>query len=107
MGTVESRLAQLGFELNVVLFDTFALLERLIDDPGAFGFSNVTTPCLATPDVLTGCQGYLFFDGVHPTTAGHQIVGQFFAVSVPEPSTALLVLAGVAGLALGGLGRRA
>lgn len=79
---------------DVTVFDTFGEMNRILSDPGAFGFSNTTTPCVDTPALATGCQGYLFFDSVHPTTAGHAILGEAFAAAVPEPATMVLLLAG-------------
>lgn len=49
-----------------------SLFQALVANPAAFGFSNVTQSCLALPS----CAGFAFFDGVHPTTAGHAIIAQ-------------------------------
>ena len=47
--------------------DVRAMAERARADPGSFGFVDVSTPC-----VLAGrCEGYLFWDHVHPTTHAH------------------------------------
>jgi phospholipase/lecithinase/hemolysin len=47
--------------------DVRELAERALADPEAFGFRNVTAPCNGLPD----CEGYLFWDYVHPTTTAH------------------------------------
>lgn len=47
--------------------DVRELADRAGADPEAFGFRNITTPCSGLP----GCEGYLFWDDVHPTTAAH------------------------------------
>ena len=47
--------------------DVAAIAERARIDPAAFGFVNVTTPCIGLPN----CEGYVFWDGLHPTTAAH------------------------------------
>ena len=60
----------------------------------------MTTPCLGTPAALPGCQGFLFFDGVHPTTAGHALLAGAFAAAVPAPAALALVLSGLVALAL-------
>jgi phospholipase/lecithinase/hemolysin len=33
----------------------------------------------------------VFWDGVHPTTAAHAVLGAMFAAAVPEPSSLVLV----------------
>ena len=92
---------QLATMINLMEFDIARLLQDVIDDPAAFGFDNVTGQCLAfaDPGSVPGCEGFLFFDGVHPATFTHQLVAdrlfaRVTAASVPEPSNlALTVLA--------------
>jgi outer membrane lipase/esterase len=48
--------------------DVRAMAERARADPAALGFVDVTTPC----EHLPTCDGYLFWDGVHPTTKAHE-----------------------------------
>ncbi|MFT3757946.1 SGNH/GDSL hydrolase family protein [Thauera sp.] len=85
--------------LRLMSFDTAAAFDEIISDPGAFGFTDVTTPCIFSP---AGCEGALFLDGVHPTTTGHRLLADRFlaALAVPEPPTAALLLAALAGVLL-------
>jgi outer membrane lipase/esterase len=53
--------------VRVHRLDIFGMAERARVDPGAFGFLDVTRPCIA----LASCEGYLFWDDVHPTTRAH------------------------------------
>lgn len=84
-------------------FDTFGLLNDIVASPAAHGFTNVTNACF-TPSPVFLCGGtvaaqntYLFWDSVHPTTAGHRLLGSQFAATVPEPVTmSLLTLSVVA-----------
>lgn len=91
-----------AFGLNILEFDTFGALDDLI----ASGlFPNTTQPCFDANDpnslarILGGCQDYLFFDGVHPTTAVHAILAQQLARVVPEPAPLLLLAAMMLALA--------
>lgn len=55
------------------------LLATIIANPAGSGFANVTSACI-TPGVAPfQCQTpdqYLFWDGIHPTAAGHAIIAQ-------------------------------
>ena len=86
--------------LDVVAFDVEGLLDQVVATPDAFGFVETQTACLAD---YAACAAsgfrYLFWDGVHPTTYAHAILGDLFARAVPEPATLVLVLAGIALLA--------
>jgi phospholipase/lecithinase/hemolysin len=87
--------------INITPFNTFAFFNAILSDPGAFGLSNTSAPCL-TGNLLTGgsiCPNpasYVFWDSVHPTTAAHRALGDEFAASVvPEPATLTMVVLGL------------
>ena len=96
--------------IRLIEFDVAGLLDALLANPAAYGFSNVSDMCLdpANPGpLLGGCQGYLYFDIVHPTAAAHRLLGDLFYAQIapqaqlPEPPVWLLlavVLAGLAGV---------
>lgn len=73
--------------VQAIRLNTFALFNEVVATPAAFGLTNTTTPgCtsllvyLCTPSTLvspTVPQTYLFADGAHPTTAGHQILADY------------------------------
>ncbi len=69
-----------GSGLNIVRFDVFKALNDVVAAPEAFGLTNVTQPCIA---VNTNAQPFcanpgtfLFWDGIHPTVAGHRILAK-------------------------------
>ena len=59
--------------------DAYQLLTAIVAAPAAFNLTNVTAACV-TPNVAPfTCQNvdeYLFWDGIHPTRAGHAILAQ-------------------------------
>jgi phospholipase/lecithinase/hemolysin len=100
-GTLDALRSGLG--LDIIEFDSFAALNDLIMS-GAF--ANTQDPCFdaddlaqSIPRILGGCQGYLFFDGVHPTTAAHLILAQQLYSLVPEPGALALLAAALLALA--------
>jgi len=74
----------------------FALFNEILANPGAFGFTNVTTPACGTiasllctganfvvPDAATT---FVFADGVHPTTAAHAVIAELVASMIEGPA---------------------
>lgn len=86
------------FGSAITYFDTSGFLHRVVADPGAYGFTNVTDMCYDGTTVCANPDQYLFWDDLHPTARGHELLGAAFADAVPEPSS--LVLTGL-GLLLG------
>jgi phospholipase/lecithinase/hemolysin len=60
-------------------FDAYQIQHEIVTHPEQFGLTNVTTACI-TPSVAPfSCQDaddFLFWDGIHPTRAGHAILAQ-------------------------------
>jgi phospholipase/lecithinase/hemolysin len=97
-----NSLAQLRSSLGVTIgqVDLNGFLTDARANPSAYGFTNTTTSALGD-GVLSG-DGYLFWDGVHPTTVGHKFIGDLaFAAVVPEPSSFILFATGAAVLIAG------
>lgn len=61
---------------NIILMDINKVGDTIVANPGAFGLTNVTDPCF-NQALLTVCSTpgtYFYYDGVHPTAAGHHIL---------------------------------
>jgi outer membrane lipase/esterase len=87
--------------LRVIPLDTYNLLHEITANPGLYGFSNATAPACGAAPAL-GCnpanfvapdadRTYVFADGVHPTTAAHEVLAQY-AISVLEAPGQMAVL---------------
>lgn len=66
---------------NVILTDLFPIAESVVQNPAAFGFSNVTTPYLegfSPADPAANPSQFFFWDDVHPTTRGHDLFAGVF-----------------------------
>jgi outer membrane lipase/esterase len=98
--TLLAGLDQLGG--NVIRLDVAKLLAEVIANPAAYGLANVSLPaCGATASLVctaanlvapNAATTFLFADGVHPTTAGHQALAQY-AESFLEGPVKMAVLA--------------
>lgn len=67
-------LAQSNPNLSIVPIDINALFNQVLNDPARFGFTNVTQACLGTG---ANCDQFLFWDQLHPTARGHQIISEY------------------------------
>ncbi len=93
--------------LNVIPVDTNGLFDEIIADPGSYGLLDVTNPacggwlnpfsgapglrsslfCTSADFVAGGADKILLFaDGVHPTTAGHQILSDYVIALLEAPA---------------------
>jgi thermolabile hemolysin len=81
---LSNTLNQLGQKLQpdttLIQLDAYTLYREAIDNPAQFGFTNVMSACLdsscSQPDQ------FLFWDGIHPTTAAHRILGERAALAL-------------------------
>lgn len=79
---LEQALGRVEAERGVAVrrLDVSAMAERVLADPAAAGFRDVTTPCLGG-----NCEGFVFWDDVHPTTAAHARLAEA-ALSLLRPA---------------------
>ena len=89
------ELAVAGIDLNLILADSYGLLTDVVAHPALYGFSEAVDSCLfffpAPP--CSDPDSYVFWDGIHPTVAMHQMIAQsaFEAIPVPGPLALLLI----------------
>jgi phospholipase/lecithinase/hemolysin len=53
--------------------DTFKLLQYAVENAAALGFTYVDFPCQWAGEGPE-CEGFIFYDGIHPTTATHKFL---------------------------------
>jgi phospholipase/lecithinase/hemolysin len=58
-------------KVKFYMADTFALLQYAVANGESLGFTNVDGTCVFDGDAEV-CEGFIFWDGIHPTTATHQ-----------------------------------
>ena len=88
-----AELSAIGGNPGVKVFDLFGLVDDVVANPGAFGFTNATDACarFTTCDPST----FLFWDGIHPTSGGALVISNAMLSVVPEPATLILLGAGL------------
>jgi phospholipase/lecithinase/hemolysin len=77
--------------IEVHFLDTFSLLDAVVADPAAFGYTNVTDRCYigsftgSGPPACATPNNYLFWDNEHPTEPGHEMLAATAEAELPEP----------------------
>jgi phospholipase/lecithinase/hemolysin len=72
----------MGLPRGVMYYNTYALYDRVVANPGAYGLTNATDPCYNNGVVCPNPNQYFFWDGAHPTAQGHTILAQRFYATV-------------------------
>jgi phospholipase/lecithinase/hemolysin len=66
---------------NIVILDINSLFDDVLENPDNYDLTNVSEPYLnpetLTPSADANVDEYLFFDTVHPTAVGHEILNDF------------------------------
>src|SRR5215831_1928080 len=93
-----AELSAVGGNPGVKVFDLFGLVDDVVANPGAFGFTNVSDACaqFTTCDPST----FVFWDGIHPTSGAALVISDAMLAVVPEPTTLILLGAGLVGAAV-------
>ncbi len=88
--------------ISIYLTDILETSAKVHANPAAYGFTNITDGAYLVGDYAA--TGYLYWDDIHPTSAGHTLIAQQAIAAIPEPSA--MVLLGMGTLALGWVHRR-
>lgn len=68
------------FPIEVKQLDVFALFNNVVAQSEVYGFADVTDTCLTfgvkENAVCNKPDSYLFWDGIHPTRAGHELIAK-------------------------------
>lgn len=66
--------------IEIARLDVFGFLNEVVAVPGAFGLADAANPCIAL-NTKRGAfcahpDKFLFWDGIHPTRAGHRLLAE-------------------------------
>ncbi|MEW5857413.1 MAG: SGNH/GDSL hydrolase family protein [Cyanobacteriota bacterium] len=78
------KVSQQHSDLQIAPLDANKLYREAITNPAAFGFTNVINACLAGAGTSGHPDQFLFWDGIHPTTAAHRILGETAFAAIQE-----------------------
>ncbi|PPS44781.1 SGNH/GDSL hydrolase family protein [Chroococcidiopsis sp. TS-821] len=70
------KVLQQHSDVQIATLDANTLYREAIASPATFGFNNVINPCLTNSNACHNPDTFLFWDGIHPTTRAHQILGE-------------------------------
>lgn len=84
-----AQVAATASSSNIIEVDIFSALQTIEASPQAYGFTDVTHACIYVAACVTGStdtqNGYLFWDGVHPTAGGHKLIANLTAQYLYTP----------------------
>lgn len=89
---VSALRSTLGIGLSMA--DILETSKRVHTTPAAYGFSNITDGAYLVGDFSAA--GYLYWDDIHPTAAGHALIAERAIAAIPEPSAVVLLGVGLA-----------
>ncbi len=105
------NLALVDIGIDIRRLDIFGILEDVITNSAAYGFTNSTAQCYTGDDqnyttpasaaaglTCSDPNRYVFWDYIHPTSATHGILAARAFAAVPEPATLALLFAGCVAL---------
>jgi phospholipase/lecithinase/hemolysin len=75
-------LLNFGRHVTIQKFDVYSLLKNVIAHPANYGLLNVTDE---SQSMLVDPDTYLFWDDLHPTTHGHNILGMSALKAIEPP----------------------
>jgi phospholipase/lecithinase/hemolysin len=81
--TLEANLKTEGLKVKIYRLDVYGLFNKLLLNQYAYGFTNITD---SSQGMSVKADQYLFWDGVHPTVAGHyQLAAEAYSLLTGVP----------------------
>lgn len=82
-------IAHIRKDVNIIPLDVNAVFTEVTAKPDRFGLTNVSQPCFnrLAGTLCSNPNQYLFWDELHPTTRGHELIAQYAASVINAPST--------------------
>lgn len=75
---------------RIFLLDNGQIFQRIIADPGRYGFANAMAPCAVVVACITAPKAvqntFLSLDGVHLTEGGYLVLSRYMANAVAAPN---------------------